>query len=82
MTRQLLKRRPLLGEPSGWGEAVHPVLQRIYAARGVLTPEQAEHRLEHLVLDAFAVPVVLERNRGNAEDDEAEDDGQNAFGVR
>ena len=49
MTRQLLKRRPLLGEPSGWGEAVHPVLQRIYAARGVLTPEQAEHRLNRLL---------------------------------
>jgi single-stranded-DNA-specific exonuclease len=49
MTRQLLKRRPLLGEPSGWGEAVHPVLQRIYAARGVLSPEQAEHRLNRLL---------------------------------
>ncbi|HUB91439.1 MAG TPA: single-stranded-DNA-specific exonuclease RecJ [Dyella sp.] len=47
--RQVLKRRPLLGEPAGWGQAVHPVLQRIYAARGVLGPEQAEHRLTRLL---------------------------------
>ena len=47
--RQVLKRRPLLGEPAGWGQAVHPVLQRIYAARGVLGPEQAEHRLNRLL---------------------------------
>ena len=47
--RQVLKRRPLLGEPAGWGHAVHPVLQRIYAARGVLGPEQAEHRLNRLL---------------------------------
>ena len=47
--RQVLKRRPLLGEPAGWGDAVHPVLQRIYAARGVLSPEQAEHRLNRLL---------------------------------
>ena len=49
VTAQLLKRRPLLGEPAGWGDAVHPVLQRIYAARGVLSPEQAEHRLNRLL---------------------------------
>jgi single-stranded-DNA-specific exonuclease len=46
---QVLKRRPLLGEPAGWSDAIHPVLQRIYAARGVLSPEQAEHRLNRLL---------------------------------
>ena len=49
MNRQVLKRRPLLGEPAGWGEAVPPILQRIYAARGVFGPAQAEHRLNRLL---------------------------------
>lgn len=31
-----------------WPDAVHPVLQRVYAARGVLRPEDAELRLQHL----------------------------------
>ncbi|HET7332580.1 single-stranded-DNA-specific exonuclease RecJ [Dyella sp.] len=46
---QLLKRRPLLGEPAGWGETVPEFLQRIYAARGVLSPDQAEHRLNRML---------------------------------
>ena len=46
---QLLKRRPLLGEPAGWGDTVPEFLQRIYAARGVLGPEQAEHRLNRML---------------------------------
>lgn len=49
MSVLVLKRRPLLGEPIGWGESLHPVLQRIYAARGVFSPEQAHHRLNHLL---------------------------------
>ncbi|MBE1162820.1 single-stranded-DNA-specific exonuclease RecJ [Dyella acidiphila] len=50
MTGKLqLRRRPLLGEPAGWGDQLHPVLQRIYAARGVLGPDQAEHRLNRLL---------------------------------
>jgi len=61
--RQVLKRRPLLGEPAGWGGTVHPVLQRIYAARGVLSPEQAEHRLNRLLspqhLSGMQQAVVL-----------------------
>ena len=44
-----LRRRELRGEPSGWGASVHPVLQRIYAARGVLGPEGVEHRLQRLL---------------------------------
>ncbi|WP_333676624.1 single-stranded-DNA-specific exonuclease RecJ [Dyella sp.] len=61
--RQVIKQRPLLGEPAGWGDAVHPVLQRIYAARGVLNPEQAEHRLNRLLspqhLSGMQQAVVL-----------------------
>ncbi|UPG95992.1 single-stranded-DNA-specific exonuclease RecJ [Luteibacter aegosomatissinici] len=34
--------------PSGWPAHVHPVIQRIYAARGVTTPDGAEHRLARL----------------------------------
>ncbi|GLQ45700.1 single-stranded-DNA-specific exonuclease RecJ [Dyella lipolytica] len=44
-----LRRRPLLGEPAGWGDAVPSILQRIYAARGVFGPEQTEHRLARLL---------------------------------
>jgi single-stranded-DNA-specific exonuclease len=44
-----LRRRVPLGAPEGWGEAVHPVLRQVYAARGVLHPAQAEHRLRHLL---------------------------------
>ncbi len=44
-----LRRRGLAGLPSGWPEAVHPVLQQVYAARGVLTPLQAEHRLARML---------------------------------
>lgn len=49
MSKLQLRRRPLLGEPSGWGNALHPLLQRIYAARGVFGPDQAEHRLNRLL---------------------------------
>ncbi|MFK2875682.1 DHH family phosphoesterase [Rhodanobacter hydrolyticus] len=45
-----LRRRESQGEPSGWDAAVHPVLQRVYAARGVLRPEGVAHRLQHLLL--------------------------------
>ncbi|MEY2167239.1 MULTISPECIES: single-stranded-DNA-specific exonuclease RecJ [unclassified Rhodanobacter] len=44
-----LRRREPQGEPSGWDAAVHPVLQRIYAARGVLQPVGVEHRLQRLL---------------------------------
>ncbi|WP_266172079.1 single-stranded-DNA-specific exonuclease RecJ [Dyella subtropica] len=49
MSRLDLRRRVLQGTPSGWSDAVHPVLQQIYAARGVLTPVQADHRLACLL---------------------------------
>ena len=44
-----LRRRALHGEPEGWPDTVHPVLQRIYAARGVLAPAQVEHRLARML---------------------------------
>ncbi len=44
-----LRRRVAQGVPSGWGAAVHPVVQQIYAARGVLGPEQVEYRLARLL---------------------------------
>jgi single-stranded-DNA-specific exonuclease len=44
-----LRRRSPQGTPGGWSAAVHPVLQQVYAARGVLTPEQAEYRLARLL---------------------------------
>ena len=47
--RPTLRRRALLGTPEGWADAVHPVLRQVYAARGVLHPAQAEHRLRHLL---------------------------------
>jgi len=43
-----LRRRESRGEGRGWPDAVHPVLRRIYAARGVLEPAQVEHRLARL----------------------------------
>jgi single-stranded-DNA-specific exonuclease len=49
MSKLQLRRRPLLGEPAGWGDGLHPILQRIYAARGVFSPDQAEHRLNRLL---------------------------------
>ncbi len=42
-------RRTLTGEPHGWADHVHPVLQRVYAARGVLCPQDAETRLSGLL---------------------------------
>jgi single-stranded-DNA-specific exonuclease len=44
-----LRRRESKGEPCGWPDSVHPVLQRIYAARGVMEPTQAEHRLARML---------------------------------
>ncbi|NUR22188.1 single-stranded-DNA-specific exonuclease RecJ [Frateuria sp.] len=49
MRTPTLHRRAPLGIPEGWGETVHPVLREVYAARGVLHPAQAEHRLRHLL---------------------------------
>jgi single-stranded-DNA-specific exonuclease len=66
-----LRRRSVQGEPSGWDATVHPVLQRIYAARGVLQPADVEHRLQRMLppqalggLDA-ATDLLAEAIRGD-----------------
>jgi single-stranded-DNA-specific exonuclease len=43
-----LKRRPI-PTLAGWPDTVHPVLQRVYAARGVADPLAAEPRLSNLL---------------------------------
>jgi len=71
MKQLSLRRRLPLGEPSGWSADVHPVLQRIYASRGVLSPEQAEYRLARMLpphrLGGLhdAVSLLLEAIRGD-----------------
>ncbi len=49
MPRLSLRRRAPKGTPQGWNDAVHPVLRQIYAARGVLSPDDADHRLARLL---------------------------------
>ena len=49
MKRVSLRRRAPQGAPDGWGSDVHPVLQQVYAARGVLSPADAEYRLARLL---------------------------------
>lgn len=42
-------RRQLVGAPGDWPEHVHPVLRRVYAARGVLCGDDADYRLATLL---------------------------------
>lgn len=42
-------RRVPAAPPDGWPASVHPVLQRVYAARGVASPEALGHRLHGLL---------------------------------
>ncbi|QWT21005.1 single-stranded-DNA-specific exonuclease RecJ [Bacillus sp. NP157] len=42
------RQRSAADAPSGWPNHVHPVIQRVYAARGVSTPDGAEHKLARL----------------------------------
>ncbi|MGH8160383.1 MAG: single-stranded-DNA-specific exonuclease RecJ [Rhodanobacter sp.] len=44
-----LRRRESGGVPGDWPVSVHPVLQRVYAARGVLNAAEVEHRLARLL---------------------------------
>lgn len=66
-----LRRRESKGLPSGWPSSVHPVLQQIYAARGVLEPGQAEHRLARMLSPQLlggmtqAVDLLIEAIRGD-----------------
>lgn len=66
-----LRRREARGTSGDWPDAVHPVLRRVYAARGVLAPSDVEHRLARLLSPAslggieVAVTLLLEAIRGD-----------------
>ncbi len=66
-----LRRRVAPGTPAGWSSNVHPVVQQVYAARGVLTPEEAEYRLARMLPPAqlggleAAVALLIEAIRGD-----------------
>lgn len=49
MTVKVWRRRVVDEAPSGWPGHVHPVVQRLYAARGVNTPDGAEHKLARML---------------------------------
>jgi single-stranded-DNA-specific exonuclease len=44
-----ITRREIAGVPGDWPDHAHPVLRRVYAARGVLCAQDAEHRLAALL---------------------------------
>ncbi|WP_250622754.1 single-stranded-DNA-specific exonuclease RecJ [Pinirhizobacter soli] len=44
-----IRRRQAQVAPSGWPEQVHPVLQRVYAARGIAGPGDIDHRLARML---------------------------------
>jgi len=66
-----LRRRESKGAPHGWPASVHPILQQIYAARGVLEPGQVEHRLARMLSPQLlggmvpAVELLAEAIRGD-----------------
>ncbi|QNK01002.1 single-stranded-DNA-specific exonuclease RecJ [Dyella telluris] len=49
MKRVDVRRRAAQGVPTGWGLDVHPVLQQVFAVRGVFSPADAEYRLARLL---------------------------------
>ena len=71
MSALQLRRRERKGASSGWPASMHPVLQQVYAARGVLDPSQAEHRLARLLSPqtlggmAQAVDLLVEAIRSD-----------------
>jgi single-stranded-DNA-specific exonuclease len=48
LSRPVVRRREALVQPSGWPSDVHPVLRRVYAARGVAGPHELPRRLSEL----------------------------------
>jgi single-stranded-DNA-specific exonuclease len=44
-----IRRRQAQVAPSGWPAQVHPVLQRVYAARGIAGPGDVDHRLARML---------------------------------
>lgn len=59
----MIVRRQLSSTPHGWPASIHPVLQRVYAARGVCCPDETGHRLAGLLppggLDGIDAAVAL-----------------------
>jgi single-stranded-DNA-specific exonuclease len=49
MNAQRIVRREATGMLDTWPKSVHPVLRRVYAARGVTTPGEIDHRLASLL---------------------------------
>lgn len=47
-----LRRREVVHPPHDWSASVHPVVQRVYAARGVTCPDDAGLRLDGLLAPA------------------------------
>lgn len=53
MRTKVWRQRVVPVAPSGWPAHVHPVIQRVYAARGVCTPDGVEHRLARMLPPAM-----------------------------
>ncbi|MBS0569236.1 MAG: single-stranded-DNA-specific exonuclease RecJ [Proteobacteria bacterium] len=43
-----IERRPISAGATPWPDSMHPVLRRVYAARGITSPSELEHRLAGL----------------------------------
>jgi single-stranded-DNA-specific exonuclease len=48
MTPKKILRRPVPNSQPDWGQTLPPILQRLYAARGVTSDEQLAYTLKHL----------------------------------
>ena len=44
-----IERRPVIETAMDWPDSIHPVLRRVYAARGITRFDQIEHRLASLL---------------------------------
>lgn len=49
MAELRIRRREVAGAAAHWPESIHPVLQRVFAARGLRGPEDADLRLAGLI---------------------------------
>lgn len=47
-----IERRAVPAVEAGWPPSVHPLLRRIFAARGIVAPEEVDHRLTALLAPA------------------------------
>ncbi|HXD84688.1 MAG TPA: single-stranded-DNA-specific exonuclease RecJ, partial [Rudaea sp.] len=49
VTAPRIERRVVPGQSIEWPESVHPVLRRVYASRGIVSPDEVEYRLAGLL---------------------------------